>query len=391
MQDQRFSYLFEQHFNRKASGDEVAELMELINSGHFNLQLEQFIDQYYEEFEPNKSPLTILQEDKILNAVLTFSPPIKETKIHQFKIIRKIVAIAATIFVCLGIGFYFYDQNNYKKEQELAADLIGPGSNKARLVLANGKVILLDTLKNGAQNLEEGVQITKTEDGQLIYKITGNGGNADHMNSIETPKGGQYQVRLPDGTKVWLNAASTLKYSSTLKGVNREVVLVGEAYFEVVKNKNKPFIVRTGSQYVEVLGTHFNINAYPDEKTQVTTLLEGLVKSNAKGHELLLKPGQQSILNLKNETLIMSDADTETVMAWKNGDFIFKDEDLASVMRKVARWYDVDVVFQGVDPESIKLGGWVSRAKNISAVIKIIEPIADIKIKIDGRRITVMK
>lgn len=392
MPNQRFSYLFEQYFNRRASEIEITELMNLIHSGNFDVQLEELIDQRYANFAPYKSPFTITQEDKILNAVLQHSKPkLEEAKIYQFKNIHKVAAIAAAIMVCLGIGFYFYNQNNYSKEQALAASLIGPGSNKARLVLANGKVILLDTLKNGVQDLEEGVQVTKTKDGQLIYKIAGNDGNAGRMNSIETPKGGQYQVNLPDGTKVWLNAASILKYSNTLKGDNREVVLVGEAYFEVTKRKHQPFVVRTASQTVKVLGTHFNINAYPDEETQVTTLLEGLVKSNAKGHELLLQPGQQSVLNLKSEALTLSKADIETVMAWKNGDFIFKEEDLASVMRKVARWYDVDVTFLDVDPTTIKLGGWVSRSKNIAAVIKIIEPIAGIRIKIDGRRITVMK
>lgn len=391
MQDQRFSYLFEQYFSKVASDVEIAELMELIHSGHFDVQLEELIDQQYARFEPYSSPLSITQEDKILAAVLQSRPKQKKVKTYSFKSIRKVITIAATIVICLGAGIYFFNQSKYQKEQELAASLIGPGSNKARLVLANGKVILLDTLKNGVQDIEEGVQITKTKDGQLIYNISNNTENNERLNTIETPRGGQYQISLPDGSKVWLNAASTLKYSNTLKAGRREVVLVGEAYFEVYKRENQSFIVRTANQTVEVLGTHFNVNAYSDEETQVTTLLEGSVKTNSKGHELMLKPGQQSVLNLKNDQLTVTKADIETVMAWKNGDFIFKEEDLASVMRKVERWYDVEVIFQGVDPESIKLGGWVSRSKNIAAVIKIIEPIAGIRIKVDGRRITVMK
>ncbi len=391
MQDQRFSYLFEQYFSKVASDVEIAELMELIHSGHFDVQLEELIDQQYAKFEPHSSPLSIIQEDEILATVVQSRPQQKEVKTYSLKNIRKVIAIAASIAICLGAGIYFINQNKFQKEQELAASLIEPGSNTARLVLANGKVILLDTLKNGVQDIEEGVQITKTKDGQLIYNISNNTDHADRMNTIETPRGGQYQISLPDGSKVWLNAASTLKYSNTLKAGKREVVLVGEAYFEVYKRENQSFIVRTANQTVEVLGTHFNVNAYTDEETQVTTLLEGSVKSNSKNHGVLLKPGQQSVLNLKDEALTIDKADIETVMAWKNGDFIFKDEDLASVMRKVERWYDVEVIFQGVDPESIKLGGWVSRSKNIAAVIKIIEPIAGIRIKIDGRRITVMK
>jgi transmembrane sensor len=392
MPNQRFSYLFEQYFAKEASEIEIAEFMALIHSGNFELQLEELIDQHYAKFLPQQNPLSLIQEDRILKAILLSRPELKITKTYNLKKIRTVLAIAASIIICLGIGFYLFNQHQYKDEQNLAANLIGPGSNKARLVLGNGKVILLDTLKNGMQDLEEGVKITKTKDGQLIYNInSSNNGNVDRMNMIETPKGGQYQISLSDGTKVWLNAASSLKYSNILKGDKREVILIGEAYFEVAKRPKQPFIVHTANQTVEVLGTHFNINAYPDEEIQVATLLEGSVRTSNKGHELLLKPGQQSVLNLKSNLFSMTNADTETVMAWKNGEFIFKDEDLASVMRKVARWYDVEVTFQGIDPESIKLGGWVSRKKNIAAVIKIIEPIAGVQIKIEGRRVAVTK
>ncbi|WP_222539198.1 FecR family protein [Pedobacter polysacchareus] len=400
MQEQRFSYLFEQYFKRQGSNAEVKELMQLIHSGEFDGQLKTLIDQHYENFIPHQSPLSAQQENQILNAVLHNKSAASTSEITtpitlKLRSGRKRwawIAIAASVAIVLGTGFFAYDNYTYKKEQEFAANLIGPGSNKARLVLSNGKVILLDTMKNGSQAVEDGVELTKTKDGKLIYRIKGkDNGDDKSINTIETPRGGQYEVQLPDGTEVWLNAASSLKYSNAFNGKKREVSLTGEAYFEVAHRDNQPFVVHTSQQSVEVLGTHFNVNAYADDENQVTTLLEGRVKTSSKSYSLLLKPGQQSILNLENDRLKIKEADLETVMAWKNGDFIFKDEDLASVMKKVERWYDVEVVFEGVDPKAIKLGGWVSRSKNISAVIKIIEPIAGIKIKIDGRRVTVMK
>ncbi|WP_316839338.1 FecR family protein [Pedobacter gandavensis] len=392
MQEERFPYLFEQYYHKKASAAEVEELMNLIHSGGFDQKLQEQIDWHYKNFKPVQSPFSSIQEDRILHTVLNVKTPAKQMKIAGAKKLWTRLSIAASIVLCMGISFYAYQTYSYKKGQELAASLIGPGTHKARLVLSNGQVILLDTLKNGSQTLEAGIQITKTKDGQLIYKINDQQGrNASLINTIETPRGGQYQVQLPDGTAVWLNAASSLKYSGAFKDKKREVTLSGEAYFEVAHRANQPFLVHTQNQVVEVLGTHFNINAYPDEETQVTTLLQGMVKTSSKSKALILKPGQQSVLNQKRAELKMEEADTETVMAWKNGDFIFKDEDLASVMKKVERWYDVDVVFQDVDPKTIKLGGWVSRSKNISAVIKIIEPIAGIQIKIEGRRVTVMK
>ncbi|WP_316751874.1 FecR family protein [Pedobacter gandavensis] len=392
MQEERFSYLFKQYFSKQGGPAEIEELLRLIDSGDYDQQLKTIIDQHYEDFEPIKSPFSTEKENSILTAVLNSSAPAMELKTPGRSRLWTSISIAASLLMCLGIGVYFQQRNTYQNDQELAASLIVPGSNKARLVLGTGEVILLDTLKNGSQNFEGGVQITKTKDGQLIYTIKDSGNkNASLINTIETPRGGQYQVRLPDGTEVWLNAASKLKYSNDFKAKKREVTLSGEAYFEVAHLANRPFLVHTSNQVVEVLGTHFNVDAYPDEENQVTTLLEGQVKTSSKKQNVLLKPGEQAILDLQHDRLKKAEADLESVMAWKNGDFIFKDENLASVMKKVERWYDVDVVFQDVDPKAIKLGGWVSRSKNISGLIKIIEPITGLKIRIDGRRVTVMK
>lgn len=311
---------------------------------------------------------------------------------------------AASVLLAVGLSVYFYQAGNpFQSRQSAYVNDVKAGGNKAFLTLADGTRISLTDAKNGALAQQSGIQITKTAEGKLIYNTSfkrpaslspqGRGGKAgegqDNFNTIETPKGGQYQVILPDGTKVWLNAASSLKYPTYFAGNVRKVILQGEAYFEVVHNKQQPFQVGTSKQTVEVLGTHFNINSYLDDGNTQTTLLEGSVRVNAQTN-VVLKPGQQSVLNTKNEIKVRP-ANLETVMAWKNGDFIFKDENLENIMAQITRWYDVDVVYEDLDPKSVKLGGWVSRSKNLSAVLKIIESIAKVHFKVEGRRVTVMK
>lgn len=301
---------------------------------------------------------------------------------------------AASVLLAVGLSVYFYQAGNpFQSRQSVYINDVAPGSNKAFLTLANGARISLTDAKNGALAQQSGIQITKTAEGKLVYTARSSGQGPDNeaagMNTIETPKGGQYQVVLPDGTKVWLNAASSLKFPASFIGNVRKVILKGEAYFEVVHNKKQPFQVGTSKQTVEVLGTHFNINSYLDDGNTQTTLLEGSVRVNAQTN-VVLKPGQQSVLNAKSG-LQVRQANLETVMAWKNGDFIFKDENLENIMMQITRWYDVDVVYNDLDPKSVVLGGWVSRSKNLSAVLKIIESIANVHFKVEGRRVTVMK
>lgn len=311
----------------------------------------------------------------------------------QGKIWPRIIVVAATIGVMIS-GIYFFkvfDGIDQVHSSQFAHDIL-PGHTGATLTLSDGRKIRLADVANGELAKEAGVVITKTADGKLVYEIKAGSTKDNKVNTISTAKGETYQLRLPDGSMVWLNAASSLTYAANLmKEGKRNVKLSGEAYFEISKDKSHPFIVKTDFQEVEVLGTHFNVNAYPDDENQVTTLLEGLVKTSSKTHQILMKSGQQVLLNPSNGHLEMTKADMETVMAWKNGDFIFKDEDLASVMKKVERWYDVTVFFQDVDPKAIQLVGKVSRSKDIATVLKIIASTTGVQFKIEGRRITVMK
>jgi transmembrane sensor len=317
-------------------------------------------------------------------------------------------AAAAAILVMLGVGLYYLLNTRnalVPSTTDFAHNDITPGGNKAFLTLADGKRIALDDAKNGKIAEQTGVSISKTADGQLLYTVSETLKSKEisqiaNFNTIETPKGGQYQINLPDGTKVWLNAGSSLRYLAQFAAAKREVELTGEAYFEVAKRtingKRLPFVVKTSTQEVEVLGTHFNINSYQEEGSTKTTLLEGSVAVHplsSNGTAVAgrtIKPGEQSMLN-NASALKVSTVDTEQVLAWKEGFFMFDDENLQSIMHQVARWYDVEVEFKDNSLKTKGFSGTVSRFTNVSQVLKKIELTGSVHFKIEGRRIVVMK
>jgi transmembrane sensor len=315
------------------------------------------------------------------------------------------IAAAASVLLCLSAALYFYTdlgtsaENSITIQQEIAG-----GSNKAILTLADGSKISITDATNGELVKEPGVVISKTADGQLIYKVTEGRRSSKTKktayNTIETPRGGQHQVLLPDGTRVWLNAASSIRFPEIFSNVDvRNVELKGEAYFEVAKDKKHPFIVKTERQQVEVLGTHFNVNSYSDEQKSVTTLLEGLVKVAPIGYQngtpgmvlsnlsSIIKPGQQA--SSSGAELKVSAADTDQVLDWKNGDFMFKKETLSGIMRKVSRWYDVTVQYDGNVDLNQTFSGLVSRSKNISEVLKIMQSAGQLKFNVTGKKIVI--
>ncbi|WP_158797033.1 FecR family protein [Pedobacter sp. L105] len=301
----------------------------------------------------------------------------------------KIISIAAVLIICLGTAVYFSADLKKKTTQtRIVKNDIAPGGNRATLILANGRKIILDTQHNGRIAQQQGVTITKTAGGQLAFTISGAvSPHPDTYNSIVTPRGGQYQISLPDGTRVWLNASSSLKFPATFSGIERRVELNGEAYFEVAKNQHMPFKVVTAQQEVEVMGTHFNINSYSNEPTTRTALFEGSVRValNSSGFFEILKPGQQSVIH--GEKLELSDADTEETLAWKNGLFIFNDEALESIMRKVSRWYNVEVVYQNEAVRREVFGGSVSRFGNVSEILRMLEITGNVHFEIEAHRI----
>jgi len=285
---------------------------------------------------------------------------------------------AAAVIILIATGAYFLFQN--KPQQSIAVQKkqppvndIQPGGNRAVLTLADGTRIILDSAHNGDISQQGHTKVIKLNDGRLAYK-SHNENNAEPVyNTISTPKGGTYQVILPDGTSVWLNALSSLRFPTFFSGAKRTVEMTGEAYFEVSKNKDMPFTVTANGMDVEVLGTHFNVMAYNDEDVLKTTLLEGSVKVNKNGKTVLLKPSQQAKLTKTNNDLKVSDdVNTAEETAWRNGMFQFNNADIAEVMKQVARWYDVEISYSGTMP-SDHFTGKISRNSSLSKVLKILE------------------
>lgn len=309
--------------------------------------------------------------------------------------ILKWLPYAAACLLLASLGTVLY--NSYFAPVEKAGltetlDDIPPGGNHATLTLENGSVITLDQLVDGEVVEQGGLTIRKTGDGQLVYEagVAGTAEGAPAYNTITTPNGGQYRVILPDGSHVWLNAASSLRYPVRFNAATRQVELTGEGYFEVSANESAPFVVACPDQVVRVTGTHFNINAYPEEQSVHTTLLEGrvVVASNDGKNSASLKPGEQA--SLANEKLTVKAVDTDRATDWKSGDFIFENEDIGSIMRRVARWYDVNIVYEKGYQPGTGFFGQVSRSKNISEVLQVLELTGAVRFRVAGRTITVL-
>ncbi|SIN93835.1 FecR family protein [Chitinophaga niabensis] len=304
-------------------------------------------------------------------------------------------AAAAAVLLCVGTAVFYMTPAKQHVQPAVTVNVteadIPAGSNKAVLTLSNGKKISLTDAAPGSLAREYGVSAEKTADGELVYNANGSA-NAQEYHTITTPAGGQYQVTLPDGSHVWLNAASSLRYPVKFGQQERLVELSGEAYFEVNKQTGgRPFIVQTGGQQVQVLGTHFNISGYANDAAIKTTLLEGSVRvRNTPGNTVLLKPGQMAVNNQTQGPIRVTAADVEDVMAWKNGLFIFNNEHIRDIMTKLARWYDIDVQYEG-DMSGVAFQGNYQRSRSLVNLLKTIEQTNSIRFKIEGRRVTVIK
>jgi transmembrane sensor len=303
------------------------------------------------------------------------------------------IAIAASIIVAFSTGLIFWLNSGKPTPDNILSQDIRPGKNIATLTLSSGKKIILSDTIRGEFAKEAGVVISKTSDGQLIYETKDHRlSGAEKMNTLSTSNGQTYRLRLPDGSLVWLNAASSIKYpASFISSKSRKVELDGEAYFEITKDKNHPFIVKTREQQVKVLGTHFNINSYRDDPRVKTTLLEGKVSvSNASSNRTrVLSPGDQSILT--GPDLRVVQIDTAEAIAWKNGEFMFSDQPLGDIMKSLSRWYNVEVIYKDERLKEELFGGAVSRFDDISKVLKVLQLTGHVHFKVEGRRITVMK
>ena len=381
MTQQDFIDLYEKYISGNCTPDEIK-------------QLEAYRDSFQLRDLPWSAEMGDKQEIKqeILNKLNTgITPPEKKTLKNYW-----IAAAAAIAIFTIGLVLMLEQKVQLspdklvKNPSSAGKGPVVPGFNKATLTLSDGSNIDLNDSKNGTLSKQGSVSVGKLGDGKLVYDINGAKTKkaAVLYNTITTPRGGQYQVVLSDGTKVWLNAASSLKFPAIFTGNERNVELTGEAYFEVAKNKDKPFKVAVNNMGIEVLGTHFNVNAYNDEDAIKTTLLEGAVKLKTGNQQAYLKPGQQATLG-RQQVFNICPVNTEDAVAWKNGYFVFNNENIQSIMKKISRWYDVEVVYEGKVDER-DFGGTASRFGSVTDVLKLLELTGTVHFRMEGRRITVM-
>jgi transmembrane sensor len=310
---------------------------------------------------------------------------------------RKYGAAAAIVLLVGGSALLLFDRYRdscrmpvKSASRPFVKHDVTPGGNKAVLILAGGSAITLDSAKSGNLARLGNTNVVKVDNGELAYHPSEHEGQGpEGYNELRTPRGGQYRLILPDGTRVWLNAASSIQFPTAFREAVRKVTVTGEAYFEVARDVVHPFIVNVDNRMqVDVLGTRFNVNAYSDETSLNTTLLQGSVRV-VNGNQITpLTPDQQFRIYNNGRSEVMDGADIEAIVAWKNGQFQFESDNITAVMRQIARWYDVDVLYAGKIPEGT-FSGEVSRNTNLSNVLKIFE-LSGLHFKIENNKVTVL-
>jgi transmembrane sensor len=375
--------------------EQVLALLERYHQGNCTAQEKAAVEAWYNSYAAEHIE-ELIEEDLDQERIIIWNQ-IQGSKQKpatlRLQVMRYAVA-AILALMAIGAGWFYFGHSNDKDLLMAGAADVAPAKSGATLTLANGKQIRLTDVTNGELAEEAGVRITKTSGGEIIYELKGKDAGKNKTNTLSTGKGETYQLQLPDGTRVWLNAATSLTYANVLTtGGKRSVELNGEAYFEVAKDKAHPFVVKSAGQQVDVLGTHFNVNSYADAAATQTTLLEGSVRVSAKtGEAATLKPGQQSLVVYKRPITVKT-VDLSEAMAWKDGYFRFYEVDLETFMRTISRWYDIDVIFEGgiAQYKDLAFGGAVSRSKNISEVLKILAQTGKVSYRIEGRKVTISK
>lgn len=394
----RLEYLLDCYIKNKCSGQEEEELMAILADPESEVFVHDVIDRLMQHSAGEKQ-LSDSAAASILKTILKdggdAAIPVKKNEtVFSFW-----MRLAASVLILLVGAYFIFEKNEHTignaEDKKQVARLpekpapILPGRNRAILTTADGKSIILDSMQNG-QLARQGTTNIQKLGGLLIYKAPAsfNGDTQITYNTLSTPRGGQYQVILSDGTRVWLNAASEIRYPTLFSGNVREVTLTGEAYFEVAKNKAKPFQVKAGAMKIAVLGTHFNVNAYEDEAETKTSLLEGSVQISQGNLSGLLKPGQQAVIQNKSNHIKTGNVDLTEVVAWKNGLFRFEGADIKTIMREIGRWYDVEIEYAGKVPNH-RFVGKINRNVELSEVLRILE-LSNVKFLVAGKKIIVL-
>ena len=399
-QEKRFIHLFRRYVEKKYTPAEKQELMEYIHSGEYDELLRQLVGERWtlelSGFSEEDAPHPSTGGEDSPEQAQTFRDILQQVKIRQ-RIVWRRIAVAACVTALLGIGIYY--QLSHRQPQEIIAhsnaldkENVFPGSNKALLTLANGKTIVLDSAQIGQLAIQGNSKVMKAGNGILTYSPpeTAAGQEPVQYNTLVTPRGGQFQIVLPDGSKVWLNSVSSLRYPTAFGGRYREVEMQGQCYFEIAKDVSKPFKVKIISSHGEepevlVLGTRFDIMAYPDEPTLNTALLEGGIQIKQGDKETRLSPGQQEIYDRATHAIAVLPVDTEQAVAWKDGFFEFDNTSLAVIMRQLARWYDIEVDYNKVNDYRL-FGGAISRNLPLSEILNMLKG-SGIYFKLQGRRL----
>ncbi len=397
MSESRLEYLFGSYIENKFSAEEEKEFMDLLKRGENDELTKKLIGDLIQssgsEFYLENETAQSLFENIIKHDVTNKND---ENLVDIFSLKRRTpltiwMRVAAVVILFLsGMSvFLLYHKDTSKQTVSLRLDSVKKIAieNNVVLRISDGTSIVPDSMQNGA-SFKKGNTIVTKQGSMLIYKAAVLNDNSSVVYSLlSTPGGMEYQVVLPDGSKVWLNAKSSISFPSKFSSVSREVKITGEAYFEVAKNKEKPFFVKVGQVTVRVLGTHFDIKAYEDEDVIKTSLLEGSVKILEGDNTDLLHPGQQAVWNKEKKTVKISTADMNEVVAWKNGLFQFQDENVAAIMAEIGRWYNVQIEYQDTIPKR-KFEGKISRSAKLSEVLKILE-LTNIKFSSTGNKIII--
>lgn len=401
MKNNRLQFLLKLLVDNKINAPELEELAVLMaQPGIDDLsedQLKDIWDQESKTTELNDDLYRTITQHPRFTAASSYSFGLETNKVRTSKLW---FYVAATVLLCCGIvlTIYLYQSQGLdssilaaRKGSTLQESTISQDHQHVTLKLSNGKQLILDKTAIGKIGQEDHISITKNAEDQLVYDLSK---VADHgemaFNTIETPIGSHYQVVLSDGTKVWLNAKSSLTFPAVFKGSQRQVELSGEAYFEVAHNKKQAFIVTAKDMKIQVLGTHFNVSAYADDEKVEASLLEGVISVSHQKESLLLQPGQQASLNNIKRSLIKQSFDVDEVMDWKNGYFIFRNEPIDEIMKKISRWYHIEVAYQGkMTRESF--GGKYLKSNSLQELLSSLELTGTVEFKVQGRRVTVVQ
>ncbi|MGF6848726.1 transmembrane sensor [Chitinophaga sp. W3I9] len=385
--------LFARFLENRCSEDEIILLMDYAEKDAYREIFSEMINQVATDDHPEEEALYAMHKD-VIDAVSTrITPPLPMHKVKARRWLPYQVA-AAVVFLLLAGGMWrWYSRSPatrpvaHNAVAHTPRNDAAPGKKKAILILANGASVTLDSVSSGLLTHQGQTQIIQSAGGSLVYSSAAGASAEPLYNSIITPRGGQYQVTLSDGTKVWLNAASTLRFPAAFTGAQRQVTLTGEAYFEVAKNADKPFLVTVNNLQVTVLGTHFNIMAYEDEAVINTTLLEGAVKVSGGNSTALLQPGEQAQLRRQGNIRVMKNADLNAVMAWKNRLFWFEQDDIHTVMRQLSREYNIAVEIRGNIQRHFT--GSIPRDVNVSTVLEVLEKTGGVHFTMNNGKIIV--